>query len=207
MKSIVIAGNGQAIGKTFISAIIVQALEADYWKPVQAGNLDNTDTDFVRQHTSNSVSRFYPEGYQLSTPMSPHAAAAEGLIISLSALCPPSTRNHLVIELGGSLMDPLTNKQLNIDLLEQWGLPVVYVCHNYLESNHTLLALEVLKRREINVAALIFNGIKRTASEDFIMQYTGLPCLAKIDIQPEITRDTVVRLATEVKGRLNRLFI
>lgn len=209
MKRIVIAGIGTEIGKTFISSILVEALQADYWKPVQAGSLDQTDTDFVRQNTSNTVSVFHPEGYRLAEPMSPHAAAAaDGINISLSSLSIPFTNNHLVIELAGGLMVPLNNNDLNIDLLEQWQLPVLLISRNYLGSiNHTLLSLEVLKQRNINVAALIFNGPENSASEDFIMQYSGLPCLAKIGQQQEVNRKTITRLAGEIKENLNHLFI
>lgn len=209
MKHIVIAGIGTEIGKTFISSILVEALQADYWKPVQSGSLDYTDTDFVRQHCSNSVSVFHPEGYRLSAPMSPHAAAArDGVRIELSELTIPATANHLVIELAGGLMVPLNNRQLNVDLLTQWQLPVILVSQNYLGSiNHTLLSLEVLKQRNIKVAALIFNGPENSASEDFIMQYSGLPCLAKIRRQPEADKGTISRLAAEVKEKLNQFFI
>jgi dethiobiotin synthetase len=206
MKRIVIAGIGTEIGKTFISSVIVEALQADYWKPVQAGSLDQTDTDFVRLHTSNSFSVFHPEGYRLTAPMSPHAAAAaEGININLGALSLPATQNHLVIELAGGIMVPLNNRQLNIDLLEQWQLPVILVSQNYLGSiNHTLLSLEVLEQRKINVAGLIFNGPGNSASEDFIMQYSGLACLAKINFQQEVSQKTIRRLAGEVKEKLDQ---
>lgn len=209
MKRIVVAGIGTEIGKTFISSILVEALQSDYWKPVQSGSLDYTDTDFVRQHTSNTVSVFHPEGYRLTAPMSPHAAAAEdGINIDISALKIPSTDNHLVIELAGGLMVPLNNHQLNIDLLEQWQLPVILISQNYLGSiNHTLLSLEVLKQRSISVAALVFNGPKNAASENFIMQYSGLPCLAGIPRQPVVNKKTISRLAGELRDNLNHFFI
>lgn len=209
MKHIVIAGIGTEIGKTFISSIIVEAFQADYWKPVQAGSLEFTDTDFVRQHCSNSVSVFHPEGYRLTAPMSPHAAAAEdGVHIDLSSLRIPPTNNHLVIELAGGLMVPLNNHRLNVDLLKQWHLPVILVSQNYLGSiNHTLLSLEVLKQHEIKVAGIIFNGPENSASEDFILQYSGLPCLAKISQQNEMSKKTVTRLAEELNENLNQYFI
>src|SRR5688572_27341188 len=99
MKNLVIAGIGTGIGKTLVAAILTEALEADYWKPVQAGSLHYTDTDFVREHVSNTKSFFHPEAYRLSEPMSPHAAAQiDGVAIDLNKLFLPITNNRLIIE-------------------------------------------------------------------------------------------------------------
>lgn len=207
MKQFVVAGIGTEIGKTFVSAILAEALEADYWKPVQAGNLDFTDTDFIRQHISNERTVCHPEGYRLSAPMSPHAAAkAEGITIDLNKLVLPDTANHLVIELAGGLMVPLNERELNTDLLSKWNLPIILVSQNYLGSiNHTLLSVEVLTQQGSHVAGIIFNGEANPASEDFIIQYTGLPCLAKISLQKEINQGTLKQLAEGLKPRLKVL--
>src|SRR6185295_2253501 len=141
MIKTVVAGIGTGVGKTFISTILVEALEADYWKPVQAGNLDFTDTDFVRQHISNKKTVFHPEVYRLSSPSSPHAAAAnDGTNIDLQKLTIPQAQNNLVIEPPGGLMVPLNQLELNVDLICRWDIPVILVSRNYLGSiNHTLL--------------------------------------------------------------------
>ena len=206
MKQFVIAGIGTEIGKTFISAILTQALEADYWKPVQAGSLDSTDSDFVRQYISNQKTVCHPEGYRLKAAMSPHAAAAaEGIHIDLAKLPVPVTPNHLVIELAGGLMVPLNNKELNTDLLKRWDLPVILVSQNYLGSiNHTLLSLDVLKQRGIRVAGIIFNGEPNPATEEVILQYSGVACIARIEWQEQITRTTVKDLAEGLKDQLER---
>ena len=160
MKGIVVAGIGTGIGKTFIATILAEALEADYWKPVQAGNLDFTDTDFVRQHITNTKTFLHPEAYRFSTPMSPHAAAKiDSVEISFDKLPVPATQNIIIIEPAGGLMVPLNNRQLNIELLQQWNLPVILVSQIYLGSiNHTLLSVEALKTRSINLSGIIFNG-------------------------------------------------
>lgn len=206
MKHFVIAGIGTGIGKTLISAILVEALKADYWKPVQAGNLEDTDTDFVRQHISNDHSVFHPEGYRLAAPMSPHAAAAaEGISIDLNKINIPQTDRHLVIELAGGIMVPLNQTQLNIDLLKTWQLPVILVSENYLGSiNHTLLSIEILKQQSIPVSAIIFNGEPNSATEEFIMQYTGVPCLFCVNRQPEISKKVVKDLADGVADQLKK---
>ncbi|MBC7745452.1 MAG: dethiobiotin synthase [Flavobacterium sp.] len=206
MKHIVVAGIGTEIGKTFISAILVEALEADYWKPVQAGNLDCTDTDFIKQHISNQKTVCHPEGYRLLAPMSPHAAAkAEGICIDIEKLNIPLTSNYLIIELAGGIMVPLNNKHLNIDLISKWQLPLILVSENYLGSiNHTLLSVELLKNKKINIMGIIFNGDSNPATEELIINYTGLPCLAKICKQKMVGKETVSQLAHELKNVINQ---
>ena len=205
MTGIVVAGTGTGIGKTFIAAILTEALEADYWKPVQSGNLDFTDTDFVKQHISNTKSFFHPEAYRLVTPMSPHAAAKiDGTIIELDKLAIPASGNTIVIEPAGGLMVPLNDKQLNIDLLKQWALPVVLVSRNYLGSiNHTLLSIEVLRQHNIGLAGIIFNGERNASTEDFILQYTGVGCIARINHEKTINKETIKRHADKLREKLN----
>ena len=202
MKTFVIAGIGTEIGKTFISAIITEALQADYWKPVQAG--DPADTDYIRRHISNKRTFCHPEGYRLKAPMSPHAAAAaEGINIDLDRLAVPPTANHMIIELAGGLMVPLNPNQLNTDLVSMWDLPVILVSQNYLGSiNHTLLSVAALNQLNIKVAGIIFNGDPNPTTEDFILAHTGLPCIAKIPRQAELTKETIKQLAAGLRPQL-----
>ena len=110
MTGIVVAGIGTGIGKTLVAAIITEALQADYWKPVQAGNLDFTDTDFVKQYNSNTKTFFHPEAYRLTMPMSPHASAKiDGVLIEFEKLSVPQSNNSIVIEPAGGLMVPLND--------------------------------------------------------------------------------------------------
>ncbi|WP_128547455.1 dethiobiotin synthase [Larkinella soli] len=193
----IVAGISTEIGKTVVSAILVEALEADYWKPVQSGALEDSDTETVRRLTGRTGSVFHPEAYRLREPLSPHAAAAiDGVRISLDAIQPPQTANALIIELAGGLLVPLNDHDLNIDLVVRLGLPVILVSKNYLGSiNHTLLSVEALRSRNIPIAGLIFNGPPTPATENFILNYTGLPCLAKIGWAPEVNREFVARQA------------
>lgn len=201
MKGIVVAGIGTGVGKTFIAAILTEAMEADYWKPVQAGNLDFTDTDFVKQHISNTKTVFHPEAYRLTAPMSPHAAAKiDGVEIKLERLSIPETKNILIIEPAGGLMVPLNDKQLNIDLLQQWNLPLILVSQVYLGSiNHTLLTMEVLKNRSINFLGIIFNGERNPATEEFILNYTGAKCLARVNQEKLVDKTVIRKYAAELK--------
>nr|WP_293841672.1 dethiobiotin synthase [uncultured Arsenicibacter sp.] len=195
-----VAGIGTEIGKTVVSAILTEALKADYWKPIQSGALEDSDTHTVRRYISNAASVFHPEAYRLREPLSPHAAAAiDGVTIELSKLVIPETDNHLVIELAGGLMVPLNDTDLNIDFVQQSGLPVVLVSRNYLGSiNHTLLSVDALKQRNIPILGLIFNGETTPASESFILNYTGLPCLARIPLESNLTPEVIARHAAEL---------
>lgn len=190
---LIVAGISTEIGKTVVSAVLVEALRADYWKPVQSGSLEDSDTETVRRLISNPVSGFHPEAYRLREPLSPHAAAAiDGIDIDLDHIRRPLTDNHLVIELAGGLLVPLNNRDLTIDWVQGQGLPVVLVSRNYLGSiNHTLLSVEACRSRGIALAGLVFNGAEVPATEQFILSYTGLPCLGRIGQEEQVTRDTI----------------
>lgn len=198
----IIAGIGTEIGKTFISSILVEALEANYWKPIQSGGLDYTDTDTVKGLVTNQKSVFYPEAYRLTQPLSPHAAAEiDGVTIEVEDFQLPQTTEPLVVELAGGLMVPLNNDVLNIDLIEKFNLPVVLVTRNYLGSiNHTLLSVHLLQSRGIAIKGLIFNGLSNPATESFILNHTKLPLLAKVEEHSEITPSLVSHYATVFKS-------
>ncbi len=198
-QQFVIAGIGTEIGKTVVSAVLVEALQADYWKPVQSGSLEDSDTRTVQQLISNPRSKFHPEVYRLTQPLSPHAAAAiDGVEISLTQIQRPKTDNHLIIELAGGLMVPLNNRELNIDLVQQWGLPVVLVCRNYLGSiNHTLLSVEACRSRNIAILGIVFNGPETPASEEFILSYTKLLCLGRVGQEQQFTQEVISHYAKQ----------
>lgn len=198
---LIIAGIGTEIGKTVVSAIVVEALQADYWKPVQSGALEDSDTETVRRLISNPVSTFHPEAYRLREPLSPHAAAAiDGVEISLTNFQLPETDNHLVIELAGGLLVPLNDRDLTIDLVQQLNVPVLLVSKHYLGSiNHTLLSVEALQRRGIPILGLIFNGPETPASEDFIVNYTGLKTFGRIAWEAEVNNDFIKRQAARIR--------
>ncbi|MDZ7896827.1 MAG: dethiobiotin synthase [Arcicella sp.] len=199
----IIAGISTEIGKTFISSILTEYLQADYWKPVQSGALDFTDTDTVKSLTSNTKTVFHPEAYRLTEPMSPHAAAAiDGVEIDLSNFVLPETENNLIVELAGGLMVPLNNRETNLDLIKKLGLPGILVSQNYLGSiNHTLLSVEILKQRNIPIKGLIFNGKENISSEEFILNYTGLECLGRVDFEDNIDKDVVKKWAKQFRNK------
>lgn len=198
--NLIIAGIGTDVGKTVASAVLTEALQADYWKPIQSGYPPDSDTNTVRKLISNSRSRFHPETYLLREPLSPHAAAAaEGITLDPAQLLPPTTTNSLVVELAGGLMVPITETYLNIDFVQKLGWPVVLVTRMYLGSiNHTLLSVEALRSRNISIKGLIINGPDVPATESVLLSYTGLPCLLRMHDEPALTPEIVRRYADKV---------
>ncbi|QMW02194.1 dethiobiotin synthase [Spirosoma foliorum] len=195
---IIVAGIGTEIGKTVASAVLVEALKADYWKPIQSGELTNSDTDVVRGLVSNPTSQFHPEAYRLTQPLSPHAAAEiDGVTIDLTEIILPETDQNLIIELAGGLMVPLNNHDLTIDLVKNLGLPVILVSRNYLGSiNHTLLSVEACRSRNIPLLGILFNGPTVEATESFILSYTGLPCLGRIGQEEVMNKEVILKYAS-----------
>ena len=196
-RKLFITGIGTDVGKTVASAILAEALKADYWKPVQAGSLDNTDSDVVRRIISNSVSVVHPEAYRLTQPMSPHAAAKiDGITIRLKDFKLPDTQNTLIIEGAGGILVPLSDNKLVIDLIEKLKAEVVIVISNYLGSiNHSLLTIECALKRNLRIAGLIFNGEPNVASEEIILHYAKLRLLGRIQREQEVNREMVLKYA------------
>lgn len=194
MRKIFVTGIGTDVGKTIVSAVLTEALEADYWKPVQAGDLDQSDSIKLKNLISNEKTIIHPEGIKLSQPMSPHAAAEiDNISIDLSEFNLPKTENNIIIEGAGGLMVPLNDKDLIVDLIEHLGAEVVLVSQNYLGSiNHTILSVEVLKNRGVKVLGIVFNGNENLETEKYILSYSNLKCLGRVNQHVEIDRETVL---------------
>lgn len=201
MKKIFITGIGTDVGKTIVSAIITEALKADYWKPVQSGDLENSDSMKVQELISNTTSVFHPEAYKFTRPLSPHTAAElEKRVIETSKIKPPKTANKLVIEGAGGLLVPLNKKKLMIDLIEELNTPVIVVSRNYLGSiNHTLMTVEILKKRKIRILGLVINGEPNLSSENYISNYTNLPILLRVGQEETIDQQTILKYAEKIK--------
>ncbi|MFT4760228.1 MAG: dethiobiotin synthetase [Paraglaciecola sp.] len=192
-KTFFITGIGTEIGKTVVSAIFTEVLKADYWKPVQAGDLDNSDTMKVQDLISNSQSKFHPEQYRLNHPMSPHAAAdLDGVNIKLTDFEIPKTDNALLIEGAGGLFVPLNHEDCMIDLIKYLNVPVILVSQNYLGSiNHTLLSINALMNVEIPIAGVVFNGEPNAATEAVIEKMTGVQVLGKVGQLGQIDKEAI----------------
>jgi dethiobiotin synthetase len=193
-KPLFVTGIGTGIGKTIVAAVLVEKLKADYWKPVQSGDLENSDTLIVKSLVSNAVSFFYPETYKLTQPFSPHKSAAiDRITIDPHQIMLPQVNNTLIIEGAGGLMVPLNNTFLMIDLIKQLGVEVILVSQNYLGSiNHTLLSIYALKNENIPVKGIIFNGVKDIYSKDFILDYTGIELLGHIPQYEILDKNAII---------------
>ncbi len=198
MTSYFVTATGTDAGKTLISAILVEAMGGDYWKPIQAGALNDTDTMLVARLLEDPHATCHPESYRLRTAMSPHGAAAiDGVSIEPGRMRMPDTDRPLFIEGAGGLMVPLNARgDLIIDLIGTFEARVVLISRNYLGSiNHTLLSLEVLKSRGIKVVGLIFNGPENRSTESFIEWYTEMPVIGRVREEPFWDRQTVANYA------------
>ena len=189
---IFITGIGTDVGKTIAAAIVTEALEADYWKPIQAGDLDNSDTHKIRKYISNSKTTFHANSYALQTPASPHLAAdLDNVVIDLKKVKEPKTKNHLVIEGAGGIFVPLNNTDTIIDLIQP-DYKVIVVSRHYLGSiNHTLLTIEALQNRKISIAGIIFNGEENKATEEIILSKTGLQMIGRIENEPYFDQNVI----------------
>ena len=194
MSNYFITGIGTNIGKTLVSAILTEGMEADYWKPIQAGDLENSDSLKVKNLITNTKSKIHPETYRLNNAMSPHAAAKlDNITIDLDKIYLPKTKNNLIIEGAGGLMVPLNEHELVIDLIKRLNVEVILVSQNYLGSiNHSLLSLETLKVRKLKIKGIIFNGKPNLETENYILNYSGVKCIGRIDEHKTINKELVL---------------
>ena len=202
MKRYFVTGISTDVGKTIVSAILCEALEADYWKPVQAGDLDNSDSHKVQALVANEKSKFFLSSYDLNTPMSPHAAAdTDGVKIDLKKINEPDTKNTLVIEGAGGILVPLNSKSTISDLIKP-DYHVILVSRHYLGSiNHTLLSLEHLKSKTNNIS-IIFSGAEHPSTESIIKEMGGVNILGRIDEEPYFDKNVIKEYAELFKAAL-----
>ena len=189
---------GTDSGKTVVSAILVKALQADYWKPIQAGF--PTDTEIVKALTGSSSSRFHPEVYLLPTPESPHAAARrQGKKIMIKEIRVPETQGDLIIEGAGGLMVPLNDHELVVDMINNLEAEVILVANLYLGSiNHTLLSVDCMNNRGLKIKGIVFNGPENRESEEVILRYSGYPLILKIRQEDRIDSEVIEKYAHQL---------
>ena len=202
-NSIAILGIHTGIGKTIASAVIAEAINADYWKPVQAG-INERDATLVRHLLTDGANRVHNEAIVLSQPMSPHAAATiDGIEIDYTKFQWPETNKTLLIETAGGILSPMSSSTTMADFVSYYHLPAILVVQNYLGSiNHTLLSIEVLKSRGISLLGIIMNGVKNESSETFIEQYSKTPIIARIPHFDTINNNAVVKCAMEINASI-----
>lgn len=201
IKTFFVTGIGTEIGKTMISAILVEKLKADYWKPIQSGDLDHSDSLKVQKLVSNTKSIFHPEAYRLTQPYSPHySAELDHIEIDMENIKKPEIENHLIIEGAGGLMVPLNQNDLMIDLIKKLACPAILVSKNYLGSiNHTLLSVEALQNRNIPIEGIIFNGEPNASTEKIILKMSGLKSLGHVLPISEINQETISKAGESIR--------
>lgn len=182
---------GTDSGKTLVSAILTEALKADYWKPIQSGQPRDTDT--VKDLVSNTITRFHPETHLFKIPASPHAAAKyEHLTVQLDDFVLPETTNEIIIEGAGGVLVPINDNDFVIDVARELGCPIILVANLYLGSiNHTLLTVDYLKRNKIPVKGIIFNGESNLESETIIEKHSGYKVLLRLPKLSMINKEII----------------
>ncbi|MGD0274433.1 MAG: dethiobiotin synthase [Syntrophales bacterium] len=192
-----ISGTDTGIGKTVVAAILMAGLSAEYWKPIQSGTDEITDTQWVREKSGLPEKKFHPESYLLKRPMSPHASAAEeGIRIDIDSIQVPEDVKsaNLIIEGAGGIMVPINEHQFMLDLMKKMGAPILLVTSSRLGTiNHTLLSLEQLRRHGLDVFGVVINGVRNQSNRQAIEHYGRVEILAEIESIPCIDPESLVQ--------------
>ena len=177
----IICGTDTDIGKTLISSFFVRGLNSFYWKPIQSGIESQTDSQTVKTLAQVSKDKIIKEAYVFTKPLSPHwAAEIDQKTINFDMLRLPKVNGPLIVETAGGLMVPLTRNFLQIDQIKKWNLPVILVCKSSLGTlNHTLLSIEALKSRNIEILGLVVNGKKHLDNPKTLVEFSGMPLITE----------------------------
>lgn len=192
-RGFIVTGTDTGVGKTVFAAGLTGALAGAYWKPVQSGLDDETDTQAAVRLTAGSAVEVLPEAYRLVTPCSPHEAARiDGVAIDLARLALPKTERALIVEGAGGALVPYTNELLAADLFAKWGLPVIVVARTALGTiSHTLLTLEALRVRDIPIAGVAFVGEEEPVAQAAIAHFGQAPMLGRLPLLDPLTVETL----------------
>lgn len=206
-----ITGIGTNVGKTVIAAMLTEALQADYWKPIQSGVVEGKDSDTVKSLISNIKTVIHPETYLLKQPLSPHFAAKfDGVEIELDKIQNQFVRlsgveaNHLIIEGAGGLLVPINSTQYVIDIAKQMDCEIVLVISSYLGCiNHSLLSIEYLLRNNFRIKALVFNGEFEPEVKQPIVGYVKNTLIIDVPQLKELSKSTVLQISSQIKWQIS----
>jgi dethiobiotin synthetase len=192
---IVVTGTDTDVGKTVFAAALAGALGATYWKPVQAGLEEPTDSQRVAELGGLPPDRILPEAYRLKTPCSPHfAAELDGFEIDPKELLPLEVDSPLVIEGAGGVLVPVTRSMLFADLFAAWQLPIVLVARTELGTiNHSLLSIEALRTRAVPLLGIAFIGEANEDSEATIAAFGQVRRLGRLPRLAQLDRDSLAQ--------------
>lgn len=195
-----ITGIGTNVGKTIVSAILTESLQADYWKPIQSGTNEGKDSDTIRDLISNSKTIIHPESYLLKQPLSPHfAAKLEQIEIELNKINVPATSNNLIIEGAGGIFVPINDIQFVIDIAKKTDCEIILVISNYLGCiNHALLSLNYLTSNHFKVKAIVFNGTFETEVKSAIINHCKDLQIINIPTLENLSKESVKKISESI---------
>ena len=199
-NSYFITGIGTDVGKTVVSSILCELLHATYWKPIQSGDLQNSDSKKIQQWLNNTV-EIIQEAYLFSEALSPHVASKiDGVSINPAMLNLPKTAGNLIVEGAGGWLVPINESGITFaDLAEQWNLPVILVSRHYLGSiNHTLLSIESIQSRNVNIHGIIYVGEPLPDTCEIIEKITGVKTLFSVPLFDKVDTDTIKLFVKEL---------
>jgi dethiobiotin synthetase len=197
-----VSGIGTDVGKTVVSSVLCELLFANYWKPVQSGELGNTDSMKVERLVSFETFNYFPEQFRLTQPLSPHVSAKlDGVHIETTDFTFPEFTGNLIVEGAGGLMVPVNeNGLLYCDLAAEWKLPTILISRHYLGNiNHTLMSIEILRSRNIPILGIIYVGDELPMTEDIIFTKTQIPTLFHVPIIENLSKETISTFATQLR--------
>jgi len=199
-----VTGIGTNVGKTVVSAILAEAMHADYWKPIQSGTNEGKDSDTIKSLVSNKHTNIHPETYLLKEPLSPHfAAKLEGIEIELGNITLPLTSNTLIIEGAGGVLVPINDKQFVIDIAQKFQCEIVLVISNYLGCiNHSLLSIDYLIRNNYKIHSLVFNGVFEPEVKDVIANYAPECQIIHIPTLKSLEKTEITAVGAHVKQQM-----
>ena len=183
MRGVIVAGTDTGVGKTVLSAFLMSAMpDALYWKPIQSGLLEETDSETVARLSQCDPSRIVPEAYRLTQPLSPHLSARlEGIRIDAAKLSLPNNDEFLIVETAGGVLVPLLEDLLQIEMVREWGLPVIIAARSTLGTiNHTLLTIEALRARATEIFGVVTIGPLNPENENAIQEYGNVTVIGRI---------------------------
>ena len=200
-----ITGIGTNVGKTVVSAILTEAMQADYWKPIQSGTIEGMDSNTVKSLISNSKTVIHPETYLLEEPLSPHfAAKIDGITIELDKIKLPKTENDLIIEGAGGLLVPINSTHYVIDIAKQMDCEIVLVISSYLGCiNHSLLSIDYLLRNQFKIKALVFNGEFEPEVKQSIVDYVKNALIIDVPQIKELSKSAVLQISSQIKAQMS----
>lgn len=198
--SFIVTGTDTGLGKTVVSAMYTLGLGMNYYKPIQSGIEDETDREAIKRMTGLSDDRVMQDGIRLTEPLSPHRSAElDGVDIDIAAVAPKG--DNLLIEGAGGLMVPVNRQTLYIDVFADWGLPCVLAARTGLGTiNHTLLSLEAMRKRGIEIIGVAFVGDDNPDNMKTISEMGDVKALGRVPMMDDITPDKLQTVFIENFG-------